>query len=1608
MFFQLKNNDLVIQALPVNSTSATADLLEHIPFEIFEEDLPVNLVEEFAHWIHLRTRNIELRPLNEPWISSPKHWHIDFHQKPRSFMYRGSNNNRLVDRNSTTFRMLYSQLQTLEHSKFVVVLYRPKSPHPLSIRLPRFQLNFLLDMESGRLRCESIPNTSVDPDHSVGTLYGLKSKLVLRDNIGDQQPDFPRIHRVLIPRGPISFRHWGGHVTVEIDTDPKTQRGVSYCEYIVDLQLRSLIGDGSLESRLFKTYLHALTSYCLSDPLTGRTGTEEALHELNSAGCMSFKRLQDPEVGLLLDIRALTPTRKYYPDSNLKVMQTVQWNDLPSYSQAHVFEWRAIEIIKYDHCLSLFDDPTIHTGPSTTEEDRKCRSPDILFSRAMAREATAFPFEILTMSNHMPVCKVGDMPYVSRDQQMTHDSKHYAAARMVSLMTPDSFSFTTSPLPLFDLFQSWGTLSLDHLDETAVSYTRDWLRKCDLPDAWLALYDVCRSTATRVDKKRYKLLFSLPAWLYLSGDDMCKSVIPQLVAFAQHSDIFCDIDPPPWKSYCLSYGTAPTTTQVEQIIEHSPRSRKTTPSWRLPREWLESAEDWEGRCEKDYDDRLTQGMSELRMAFMSQWRRNSKPSEPPGHDEYFEIPRLVLEIEELFENCRHNSELQNFANRVQATLEDLGVPSNTNLLPILPRSLFCQPQTNRILPVSDTVALPQIDLGILFQRSAPLTATVLASDSAICTSQAVVPISGKYVPESAEKLRRVLARFGERPSCLHRRYAQDMQDSQRRLEMVVGTIISSPSYGMDFIEKIYHQCKERYEYVHAQIINALQPRTLSEKIISASNMWPHITVKAILFQMTSEPWSKLTHEWKHVLVVFATMLLQLQRSRRILRFCSPHKEDERKKEIQNDSQMPLHMALEHPDWLLIQVHPSISYLIIFKLIIFQIENDFLARPVQLRIAKEMYSPSEEGNIALQLNMGEGKSSVIVPMAACSLADGRKLVRVVVLKSLVPQMFQLLVDRVAGLTNRRVAYFPFSRQINLQSAVDITRVSSLYESCKQDSGILLVQPEHILSAKLLSIEKLLVSVTDRKSRDLASAALQLQRWLERSARDILDESDEELHVRYQLIYTMGLQAPIDGHPYRWTTAQQLLSLFLKNIQFLKDRFPDESTISVEQSAPWAFPHVQFPRSGRSNVDTVAELIAVTVDDVLASRLPDLNVAHFAEDYRGALRSFLTDLTPKMEAVNLLKGQDIVMWKTILLLRGLLVNGILFYTLRDRRWRVDYGLDPSRSMLAVPFRAKDVPSPRAEFGHPDVAILLTCFAYYYHGLSSEQVAHCFSRLFRLSNPAEQYREWTHIIPSDQLPEAVREYIGINTEDIEQHERTLVPLFKHNRAMINFYLSDFVFPKAAKEFPHKLPTSGWDLAEARTNRTTGFSGTNDNRYLLPLSIQQIDPVDQGGTNALVLTYLLHPANGHYLCASNANGEALPGKEFVQLIARASRQPQIRVLLDVGAQMLDLQNKELVLHWLDVNPDAEAGIYFDDVDQLTVVKRDGTVEPFRSSTYREQTGKCIVYLDDAHTRGTDLKLPREWRAAVTLGRKVTKDRLVQGKYTRNTCIPLLILPFF
>jgi hypothetical protein len=660
----------------------------------------------------------------------------------------------------------------------------------------------------------------------------------------------------------------------------------------------------------------------------------------------------------------------------------------------------------------------------------------------------------------------------------------------------------------------------------------------------------------------------------------------------------------------------------------------------------------------------------------------------------------------------------------------------------------------------------------------------------------------------------------------------------------------------------------------------------------------------------------------------------------------------------------------------------------------QIESQFLARPVQVKVALEMMSPCKGRNTSLQLNMGEGKSYVIVPLAAAALADGHRLVRVIVLKSLSAQMFQLLVERLSGLAQRRIFYIPFSRTLSIDSS-KVQMYRDLMQECMNTKGILVAQPDHILSFQLMAVDRHLslqteaaedilwwcqmMDVDHQPSQDKAAKdMLQTQLWLDDHTRDILDESDEILHVRYQLVYTVGLQRSLQGHPERWTTTQQVLSLVAKHAARLTSEFPSGSEVSTREHGGFPFVRVLHPTAGEALVRWVAQ-------DVISGALDNISFDQASSHVKQAVYQFIAIEKASNTCISLVEKRykDTTAWPGLLVLRGLLACGILVYALKERRWRVDYGLTQKRTMLAVPFRAKDMPSLRAEFGHPDVAVTLTCLSYYHGGLTLHQLMLCFELLLKQDNPDLEYESWVARLQS--VPECLRHLNGINTESAEQL-RDLQQLFQFNKAVIDFYLSRVVFPKEAKGFPNKLTCSGWDLAQEKRHLTTGFSGTNDNRYLLPSSIAQHDLDYQRSTNARVLAFLLRPENNCY--------RPIPSGQKVQrfidtLIAQT---PEVRVLLDVGAQMLELKNQELAEAWLLAKRDAQAAVFVNDDDEIVVVSRDGTVEPLVSSPFAQQLDQCVVYLDDAHTRGTDVKLPSGFRAAVTLGPKVTKDRLTQG----------------
>lgn len=72
-----------------------------------------------------------------------------------------------------------------------------------------------------------------------------------------------------------------------------------------------------------------------------------------------------------------------------------------------------------------------------------------------------------------------------------------------------------------------------------------------------------------------------------------------------------------------------------------------------------------------------------------------------------------------------------------------------------------------------------------------------------------------------------------------------------------------------------------------------------------------------------------------------------------------------------------------------------------------VDHDFLVRPAQVEVALQMILPSSGNNSLMQLNMGAGKTSVVAPMVVNSLADRKRMVRLIVLEQLFAQICHLM-------------------------------------------------------------------------------------------------------------------------------------------------------------------------------------------------------------------------------------------------------------------------------------------------------------------------------------------------------------------------------------------------------------------------------------------------------------------------------------------------------------------------------------------------------------------------------------------------------------------------
>ncbi|OAG11713.1 uncharacterized protein CC84DRAFT_1133705 [Paraphaeosphaeria sporulosa] len=1542
-----RQGELVVRAFqgPATLELIDASIFTSVTGSNTQHDLPLPLITGCFHWLNIDSKILEIRQ-GDKWRSKKSNWRLNLNT---SEVTRKSSS--LVDPFSTVALNVAHNFLLFETAEHILVTQPQKGR--LCVELRRLELNFVVN-HSNLLQCRELGAEVVYTDlQDIGAWYGCFSKIVLRSIKNER-------HRlILVPEGRLQFGKHGGHVRIRVIPEG------SYLRFDVDDVLGRIQCPAEHRLLYTKAMWHAYTSHVFSDPLTGRTGLEEALCLLQSGLYKPWAPIRDPMVpSILANIANLSPVRAYYPE-DLRCMEVVTWNQhLTTTIQDDRYRALIEDIYRRASQLQLF---TI--DPLGCISHKASTSDPHLVSRSVSR-----------LSDRSPP---SDTFYAARGSP-TGSVARDSIALITKYLSEWSIS-NRSTGQLAQILQKYSIIG-------GLSGPFDRIALCDLisvdvVENWCALVQTAMEAGP---DDRYRLMFLL-APMALSPRAPVE-LLQVLVAYATLPALK-DIEMPVWPSYVrFKLDEIPATKDLAESMKEAHQPHEAVPKKQgdLPGQMALARIHHEEACQHN--------CLQLAQSILLQWPQVDIDVEKViTIDAKFLNNKAALDLALVdWRRLAQNFQLSQYIERVQQVLDEQSASIDSLTNSDILENGFALPEPHRYF-YHRSRAVPTLQELLLsgnLTRSASKGTSIDSKVSTIATAGGpwkqlpnghVAMLHNKGAHEGGQYARtpstqqphlkelrgivEVIQRgtSGQPASAVQREYGRELMDSIEALGKRTSNFLPnlSPSNSVLLKQQI-HEKKQSCDEALRALGQALEVHDRRATWLKASCLWPKMTKIALLSELRSTSESAFGPGIKEAVIDLGLRITHWQRLLRVEDASLRHKKQQLQEELSNEGHVNWN-PLTRSDWLLLEI-----------------DGNIMLRMEQVEVANATIAPATGCNSVTQLLMGKGKTSCILPMVAAILADRQNLLRIVVPRALLLQSAQVMHIKLGGLLNREIMHLPFSRRTKADNAL-LETLGQLHSTLKKSGGVLLSLPESILSFKLGGLQRL----CDDKLEQ-ANIMIKMQQWLDRNARDVLDECDVSLAIRTQLIYPSGFQMAVDGHPLRWQTVQAVLRLVLLFIPELNNRYPHSIEVVTRPSG--GFPLIYLLRR-----DVEDHLISLIVEAICKGQIAALPCAEILSSAQDDIRVFISSSMVASHVVSKVNGlfkEKQHLMKILCLLRGLFVHRILLSALK-KRWNVQYGLHPTRDPIAVPYHAKGVPSPTSEWGHPDVAIILTCLSFYYQGLSVAQFKQAFEQLLKSDEPSVEYEKWA----TRDLPGCLRDYTAINVDDNMQL-RSLHQYVRSNIYLLDFYLNNFVFPRHAKQFDTKLQASGWDLvlfdpSSPPNCRTTGFSGTNDSRHQLPMMIKQNDLPNLAHTNAEVLSYLLEKRNRGYVHMMDELGRRWSEESLLSELHKPnklfSKEP-IRILIDAGAQILEHDNLNLARTWLNIDWEATAAVYFDDEHRPWVLYRKGKRIPLLATPFAENLEGCLVYLDESHCRGTDLKLPPNARAALTLGPHVSKDAVAQA----------------
>ena len=887
--FALFDNELVIRLEYENS------MFEVIPHNHFTGDVPLALIEGYTHWLNLSSKNIEFRPLKRMWTFDSQEWHLMFMANGSKRLHK--NRDRLVDPRSQTHGSVMEVFKVLDNQEHVQITI---SPQGLEVWLTRFDLHFSL--KNGTFYSREL-GKMIDPNQQVGTFIGLKNKLVLC-GVGPLSQKYDRT--VLVPDGNFIWSRGNLHVSLQIEIEHTSAK---VFQYDIDPILQRLNDRGDREGILFKAYVHALTSHFLADPLTRRTGTEEALWYLRRRSLKFMEAPTAAEASLLSKLARITPSRSFKPPS-VKFMQQVKWDSyLPSLSQHVAFLEVADELSISSNDDQHFEDTLKPVSLYLGEDRHLQRRAGILGSQFYAAQLSP---------NSNP--RQGEKIYRCRDRGIIHDRSARSLEMSILTMSDQPCGAVSGDIYKFlkklERVEGFGS-------QYPIKASLNEALEFDLKTQWASLINSLKVICLKT--QRYAIMFLMGILAY--GEEL-QDLMPlkHALAFAFSPELRRLKMPTLVSALHFKKGTALDVGVIKTHIESSFRKvgRKGNASER-------------NRRREERESAIRQHERRILAFYQAQWPCASPTAANEPLSDWFDRETANELIKDSFSLWIANDKFGTYFQSVQSIFEKLAVCSTIRLQscgwrkfkpPALIENASTEQPLANLMTGSAIPTTTQLDVWV--KRGEALRHKPDANLTALLQQ---IDVNGG-LQGLRKEYQNVLLESNEALS--------DFAPPKRPKSLPKG------SRALDY----FVACETAHKEAYRRVVSYLEPQEPGQELLRACGLWPRCSIQSLLKPLASISDRTIHPRWKRFLVRFGQQISYVQRARRIMLALEREDLNEVYAELENDGPDDS-LIHDHPDWLLMELH-----------------GDFLARESQIEFANEMITPASGINSLIQLNMGE--------------------------------------------------------------------------------------------------------------------------------------------------------------------------------------------------------------------------------------------------------------------------------------------------------------------------------------------------------------------------------------------------------------------------------------------------------------------------------------------------------------------------------------------------------------------------------------------------------------------------------------------------------------